>query len=490
MARRILIICKGPVGTSMSSPGIRSVNMARVLSRALPEARVLLAAPSASDLVPDAPFRVVSYTRRSLPRLAMGADIVICQGFAPTLLPAFYGRIFVMDFFSNFMIEGLEYRREHISGDMREAWLETQRVYLNLQLSLADFVICSNERQRDAWLGMMSCLGLIPGTVYDEDATLRRLVAVAPYGIRPDPIDAPSQPVIRGVIPGIGPEDRIILWNGGILRWYDPLTLIRAVARLAPTRPDLRLLFLGTAYPVAGFDVGGMLPEAIALARDLDLLGTHVIFNEGWLPYDASGQAMLEADIGVSTYYENLETHFSYRTRLIDFLWAGTPVVCTRGDVIAEMVESRGLGFAVPQEDEDALTDALARLLDDADLRARCRANLAAIREELSWERALTPLVEFCRDPRPVARGKFFRTPDIASRTARYMHARVLEQVKSRWELLLPNPPAPFPRREGGGLSGDGRAGLGMPRAFVMVAPVIDEDSPVPARDGGRGGCV
>ena len=54
--RRILIICKGPVGTSMSSPGIRALNMARVLSRALPAARVTLAAPGASDLVPDAPF--------------------------------------------------------------------------------------------------------------------------------------------------------------------------------------------------------------------------------------------------------------------------------------------------------------------------------------------------------------------------------------------------------------------------------------------------
>jgi glycosyltransferase involved in cell wall biosynthesis len=441
MDRRILIICKGAVGTKMSSPGIRSVNMARVLSRALPDARVMLAAPGGSDLVPDAPYRIVGYTRRSLPRLAMGADIVICQGFAPTLLPAFFGRIFVMDFFSNFLIEGLEYRREHISADMREAWLETQRVYLNLQLSLADFVICSNERQRDAWLGMMSCLGLIPGAVYDRDATLRRLVAVVPYGIRADPVGAGPdhtvhEPVVRGVIPGIGPDDRVILWNGGVLRWYDPLTLIRAVARLTPSRPDLRLLFLGTAYPVAGFDVGGMLPDAIALARGLGLLGTHVIFNEGWLPYDQSGSAMLEADIGVSTYYENLETHFSYRTRLIDFLWAGTPVACTRGDVIAAMVEERGLGFAVPEEDEDALAAALARLLDEPDLRARCRANLASMREELSWEHAMAPLVEFCRDPRPIARGKWFRAPDITSRTARYLEARVLERLKSRMELL------------------------------------------------------
>ena len=472
VVQRILIICKGAVGTKMSSPGIRAVNMARVLSRALPEARVTLAAPGSSDLVPDAPFRVVAYTRRSLPRLAMSADVVICQGFAPTLLPAFFGRRFVMDFFSNFMIEGLEYRREHISEDMREAWLETQRVYLNLQLTLADFVICSNDRQRDAWLGMMSCLGLIPGSVYDRDNTLQKLVSVAAYGVRPEPPERDDRPLIRGVIPGIASEDRVILWNGGILRWYDPLTLIRAVARLAPERPDLRLLFLGTAYPVAGFDVGGTLPEAIALARDLGLLGRHVIFNEGWLPYDDSGRAMVEADIGVSTYYENLETHFSYRTRLIDFLWAGTPVVCTRGDVVAEMVEQRGLGLTVPERDEDALADALARLLDDPDLRARCRTNLAAVREEMSWEQTLAPLVEFCRNPQPVARGKWFRAPDLASRTARYLHARVLEQVKSRLELSGRPNPEHLPHKDRG--------------ASPMDLPVSRR--PFPLQKRGRGG--
>jgi glycosyltransferase involved in cell wall biosynthesis len=460
MPHRILIICKGNVGTMMSSPGIRALNMARVLSRALPGARVTLATPGRSDMEPDAPFRLVHYSAATLPRLALAADTIICQGFPPTLLPHFFGKRFVMDFFTNFMIEGLEYRVDQASLATREAWLETQRVYLNLQLTLADFVICANERQRDAWLGMMSALGLIPGSVYDRDNTLRKLVAVVPYGIRPDAATSPTDErqeqagVVRGHIPGIGPEDRLILWNGGILRWYDPLTLIRAIARLAPERPDLRLLFLGTAYPVAGFDPGGTLGEAYALARELGVLGTHVLFNEGWLAYDASGEAMLEADIGVSTYYDNLETHFSYRTRLVDFLWAGTPVVCTRGDVIAELVEERGLGLTVPEQDVDALTTALARLLDDAAFRERCRANLRAVREELTWERTLAPLVEFCRQPAPIARGKWYRAPEVAARTTRYALARVQEQMQARRDQRhsrrFRSEPAPLPILEEG----------------------------------------
>ena len=468
---RILVLCKAPVGSMMSSPGIRALNIARVLGRELPEAEVVLGVPGSSDLLPDAPFRVETYTGGTLPRLVMGFDIVIAPGFPPTTLPAFFGRRFVMDFFTNWLIEGLEYRKEHVTAEVRRAWLDTQRVYLNLQLTMADFVICANERQRDAWLGMMSSLGLITGAVYDRDNTLHSLVSAAPYGIRPetyppapslkggggesDRVDgteagsesSPPLPfreggrgdrsVLKGVFPGIGPNDRVILWNGGILKWYDPLTLIRAVSRLAPGRPDVKLLFLGTRYPVSGFDPGGTVDEARRLSRELGLLGTSVLFNEGWMDYDESGRFMVEADIGVSTYYDNLETHFSYRTRVVDFLWAGTPVVCTRGDVVAALVERRGLGLTVPAQDIDALESALSRLLDDAKLYRACKDNVHAARDELRWERTLAPLVAYCRrelsspGSATIARGKLTRTPDLLSRTARYLYARAMESAQA-----------------------------------------------------------
>lgn len=434
---RVLVLAKAGAGSMMSSPGIRALNIARVLARALPESEVVLAVPGPTDLVPDAPFRVVSYTARSLPRLVFGFDVIISQGFPPTTLPAFFGRRFVMDFFTNFLIEGLEYRREHVTPAVRQAWLDSQRTYLNLQLTMADFVICANERQRDAWLGMMSCLGLVTGAVYDRDNTLRALVDTAPYGVRPDPVAPPEphEPVLKGVFPGVARGDTVILWNGGILKWYDPLTVIQAVARIVARRPDVKLLFLGTKYPVVGFDPGATVDEAYALSRELGLLGRHVLFNEGWLPYDLSGRYMAEADIGVSAYYDNLETHFSYRTRLVDFLWAETPVVCTRGDVIAELVERRELGIAVPERDVDAMTAALLRLIEDRAFYDRCKGNLRALKPELAWERQLSPLIAFCRRDAAskgrgaaIARGKWWRAPDLLSRTARYALARAVEK--------------------------------------------------------------
>ena len=52
--------------------------------------------------------------------------------------------------------------------------------------------------------------------------------------------------------PGIGAGDRILLWPGGIWNWFDPLTVIRAVARPRAAPPDLRLYFLGIRHPTPG----------------------------------------------------------------------------------------------------------------------------------------------------------------------------------------------------------------------------------------------
>lgn len=409
----------------MSSPGIRAYNMARVIAEALPDARVTLGVAGPCD-ISDCRFAIRTYSGDGIRALIHDSDTIISQGFPPRALLSFPGRRVVIDFFTNFMIEGLEYRTGRVSDAVREAWLETQRRYLNLQLTLADFVVCANQRQRDAWLGMMSSLGLITGEVYDRDNTLRHLVAVCPYGVRDAPPIA-GRRVLKGVYPGIGEHDRVILWNGGIVRYYDPRTLLLAFNALLPANPDLKLLFLGNRYPVEGFDIGDTLDQAVALARSLGLEGRQVLFNDGWLPYDESGDFMLEADVGVSTYYNNLETHFSYRTRLADFIWARLPFVCTRGDVLSEMVEERELGLAVAEGDVTALTAALDRLLNDPALRSRCRSNLAAAADWMTWEQQLAPLVEWLRANHPVAQSQLWRSPAVLRRTAQYLAARVRE---------------------------------------------------------------
>ena len=87
-----------------------------------------------------------------------------------------------------------------------------------------------------------------------------------------------------------------------------------------------------------------MATEARALADGLGLAGTHVFFNEGWVDYESRQDYLLEADIGVSAHIDHLEASLSFRARILDYLWAGLPVVATRGDVLADL--SSGASWA------------------------------------------------------------------------------------------------------------------------------------------------
>ncbi len=90
--------------------------------------------------------------------------------------------------------------------------------------------------------------GRVNPATYDADPGCDSLIDVVPFGISDEPPDA-HRTRHQGVIPGIGADDAVILWGGGVYNWFDPLTLIRAVDQLRERRPDVRLVFLGMRHP-------------------------------------------------------------------------------------------------------------------------------------------------------------------------------------------------------------------------------------------------
>jgi len=88
-------------------------------------------------------------------------------------------------------------------------------------------------------------------------------------------------------------------------------------------------------------------------------------------------------------------------------------------------VEEHRLGFTVREGDVSGVADAILRLLDDRDLYEECRRNIRGIKESLSWEVVLEPLVEFCKNGRPIARPKKERLLPLVSRVADYAVSRL-----------------------------------------------------------------
>ena len=393
--RRILVVTGDTLGARMAGPAIRAWETAHALAT---EHDVVLAALGECAVTSPA-LTCRQVDEAGLRELERWCDVLVFQGFLLRDQPWLEQtqKVLVADVYDPLHLETLEQEKDR-PASQRQASLLASVQTLNTQLRRADFFLCASDKQRDLWLGQLGGLGRINPLTYDQDENLDALIAVVPFGISAQPPQHRRQ-VIKGVVPGIGPDDKVILWGGGIYNWFDPLTLIRAVDRLRVAHPEVRLYFLGTAHPNPMVPAMRMASAARELAEVLGLLGSHVFFNSDWVPYEERQNYLLEADVGVSCHFQHAETAFSFRTRILDYLWAGLPIVSTRGDTFGDLVAARELGGAVPPEDVEALAEALARLLADEAYAAGCAGRVRATAQEYVWERALAPLLEFCRAP-------------------------------------------------------------------------------------------
>jgi glycosyltransferase involved in cell wall biosynthesis len=402
------------VGPRMAGPGMRYWELARVLSRHCP---VTLAAPEGSRPPdPASGVRVAEYRRYDAERLRElieAAEILVAPGDTLVEFPFLLSsdKYLVMDGYDPHTLESLAWNEGQPLGGRLESHRGRLEI-LDVQCAAGDFFICASERQRMLWLGWLEATGRVNPLTFDQDHTLRALIDIVPTGIPAEP-PRRTRPLVRGAIPGISPEDRLLVWGGGVWNWLDPLTLIEALARVAQTDPRVRLFFPGPRHPYQEFvpDMA-MRQRAVQLSETLGLSGRNVFWGE-WVPYHERQNYLLEADVGCSLHVESLESYFAFRTRILDYIWAGLPMVVTRGDEASEWVERYGLGVVVDYQDVEGVAEAITRLLSTP--REASQERFERARQDRSWEQSARPLVRFCLDPRRAPDKElgtdWFRTP-------------------------------------------------------------------------------
>jgi glycosyltransferase involved in cell wall biosynthesis len=418
---RIAVVTADVLGRQMAGPAIRALHIAEALA---PQHDVTLVSTARCTIHREA------FTCRYVPwaglRAAIGeAEVVIFQGFvsfhAPWLIRG--EQILLVDLYDPVHLEQLEQLADR-SAMERTATLDLTVRVLNEQLVRGDFFVCASEEQRHLWLGQLGAFGRLNPENYDRDPSLSGLIAVCPFGLPSFP-PVSERPAIKGVIDGIRPDDKVVLWAGGVYNWFDPLTAILAIDRLRRDHDDVRMFFLGMAHPNPGVPKMRMAVRARELARELGVADRFVFFNEDWVDYADRQRYLLDADVGISTHLQHVETTFSFRTRILDYLWAGLPIVATGGDSFGELVHAEQLGVRVAEQDVAGVTEALRRTLYDPTFAAFAAANVARVRERFTWERALAPLVVFCANPARAADAatdvrRFARRPLLpASRVGR-----------------------------------------------------------------------
>jgi glycosyltransferase involved in cell wall biosynthesis len=175
---------------------------------------------------------------------------------------------------------------------------------------------------------------------------------------------------------------------------------------------------------------GAAVAEARAEAERLRL-GDAVLFNDRWVPYAERADWLLEADCAISTHRDHLETRFAFRTRLLDCLWAGLPVVCTGGDALADLVADQDLGATARPGDDEAIAAGLARVL--AKGRGHYEARLRTAAAGFTWQRVAEPLARHVAEPAARRLGAAGLAPlELApAQQARRLGQRITRRVRA-----------------------------------------------------------
>lgn len=420
---KILVVSNDIVGAQMAGPGIRAWHLAHQLAR---ENEVRLAAPSATPPVTTSDLTLVRYEPDgvALKEQVDWAQVLILQGWSAVLYPFLLdpSKMLALDMFNPSFFENLVDHADDVEGD-KEYNLQFNMELARDLLAVGDFFICGNERQRDFWLGWLTALGRVNHLTYRDDPSLRNLIDVVTFGVADEPPRHTAR-VLKGVWPGIGADDRVALWGGGLWQWLDPVICVEAMQRLAARRPDIKLFFTTGA-------VSALPPQMTAARRarqlsdEYGLTGQQVFFSDAWLAYDQVPNYLLEADLAVLAHRPHIETHFSNRTRLFDCIWAALPIVTTRGDVWSEWVERYELGQCV-EHDADQIAQAIIQVLETPRDSYRPRFEQAAA--QFSWQRVVEPLARFCAHPA--------KAPDHQAAALTWKEIRLASAARRESELI------------------------------------------------------
>ncbi len=204
---------------------------------------------------------------------------------------------------------------------------------------------------------------LIAVSQHTADRVRARLDPRAPIVVAPHGVDHERfRPAPRGnaedlaALHGLGIRPPYLAFAGTLEPRKDLPTLIAAFARVAPNRPDLRLV-------IAGRDGWG----ATAVRDSAAASGvTTRIIRSGWFPGQALPAFFRQSEAVV---YPSLEEGFGLPA--LEALACGAALVTTTGSAMAEVVGDAAL--LIDPGDTDALATALGRLLDDVALGDRLR---------------------------------------------------------------------------------------------------------------------
>jgi len=177
-----------------------------------------------------------------------------------------------------------------------------------------------------------------------------------------------------------------LVYHGTITKRLGIDLAIRAVARIAESRPDVKFIILGE-----GDDAG----EFTALIQSLHAEEA-VRFENRMIPVEDLNAFLEKMDIGIVANRKNIATDLMLPVKMLEYIALGIPVAAPRLKTISWYFTDDMVSYFEP-ENVDSLAGAIEVLVQSPEKRRKQSRNAGAFFEKYGWEKQKYDLLNLYR---------------------------------------------------------------------------------------------
>jgi glycosyltransferase involved in cell wall biosynthesis len=258
-------------------------------------------------------------------------------------------------------------------------------IRFNRVLRRGDYFLCANEIQKTFYTGVLSAMGIINPKTYKDHRIL-----VVPFGIHNIPAVATRNPYLDM---GIKPTDFTVLWFGGLYPWFRVQELLDAVLKRS-TSNNFKFVLVGGKNPFnSNPDFIKQYDAAYNFAKEHKLLGKSVHFVD-WVDFEDRINWFKHASVVISLNSPGEENNFSWRTRVMDFVWGELAIVTNGGDPLSEELLLKGAAIRLDRLSDSSITKCLKMLQENTKLLEDTRNHLKKLKHSFYWDNITKPVAE------------------------------------------------------------------------------------------------
>jgi len=249
------------------------------------------------------------------------------------------------------------------------------------------------------------------------------------------------------------PGSFIVLWSGGFNTWTDPVALFEGVEWAMGRDPTIHFVVTGGPLPGHADAVFDTFRERVNRSPNRERY--HLA---GWVAAEEFPAYLAASHLAVCVDFPCVETWSGTRTRLVEAMAAGLPVVMTRGTELSTDLERAETGWVVAPRDPQALGKTILECARDRERTAAMgKRSREFVERQYSIERTFKPLLQWAERPcfAPDNAVKRLESPtifeaavnpleanaraldDVADVQSLFDARRDLDRLRSKWPLRL-----------------------------------------------------